>query len=223
VVTYDAVVQVANPDLKLKPGMTANVSFLIAERNDILKIPNAALRFQPDGAGQDTSAQDTRDPSRGGGPGRTQEIQQRLTQALALSSEQQTRLGDILHQSRQRFLALREENLAEEQRRARGRELQTQSRSQIRSILTAEQLQKYEELLKARDDAAPPGRPSRVWMLSADGTLQPHTLTLGISNDTHTEVLSGDLSVGQQVITGVLTSTKAPARPSTPGFGPRPL
>jgi hypothetical protein len=126
-----------------------------------------------------------------------------------------------LQQSRQRLLALREENLAEEQRRARGRELQAQSRAQIRSILTAEQLQQYEGLLKAREDAAVQSRPGRVWVLSADGTLQPHTLTLGIANDTHTEVLSGDLSVGQQVITGVLTPAKAPSRPSTPGFGPR--
>jgi HlyD family secretion protein len=99
VVTYDAVVQVANPELRLKPGMTANVSFLIAERNDSLKVPNAALRFQADGTGQSTaSAQDNRDAGRGGGgggAGRTQEIQQRLTQALALSSEQQVRLGEL--------------------------------------------------------------------------------------------------------------------------------
>src|SRR5215510_14703919 len=45
VVTYDAVVQVANPDLKLKPGMTANISFVIAERKDTVKVPTAALRF----------------------------------------------------------------------------------------------------------------------------------------------------------------------------------
>ncbi|HSX78256.1 MAG TPA: efflux RND transporter periplasmic adaptor subunit, partial [Candidatus Saccharimonadia bacterium] len=50
VVTYDAVVQVANPDLRLKPGMTANVSFLVAERQDVIKVPTAALRFQPEGA-----------------------------------------------------------------------------------------------------------------------------------------------------------------------------
>src|ERR671922_116300 len=88
VVTYDAVVQVANPELKLKPGMTANVSFLIAERSNVLKVPNAALRFQPAGTGQqETSAQDNRDTGRGGGAGRRQEIQQRLTQSLALSSE----------------------------------------------------------------------------------------------------------------------------------------
>jgi HlyD family secretion protein len=47
VVTYDAVIDVANADLKLKPGMTANVTFVYAEKDDVLKIPNAALRFKP--------------------------------------------------------------------------------------------------------------------------------------------------------------------------------
>jgi len=47
VVTYDTVVSVNNDDLKLKPGMTANLNVVIAQRNDVLKIPNAALRFRP--------------------------------------------------------------------------------------------------------------------------------------------------------------------------------
>ncbi len=47
VVTYDTVIGVDNHDLKLKPGMTANVSIIIAERKDTLRVPNAALRFHP--------------------------------------------------------------------------------------------------------------------------------------------------------------------------------
>jgi HlyD family secretion protein len=47
VVTYDVVILVENKDLKLKPGMTANVSVMIAHRDGALKIPNAALRFRP--------------------------------------------------------------------------------------------------------------------------------------------------------------------------------
>lgn len=46
VVTYDVVVKVDNPELKLKPGMTANVSIIISIKKDVLKIPNAALRFK---------------------------------------------------------------------------------------------------------------------------------------------------------------------------------
>ncbi len=50
VVTYDAVVRVDNEELKLRPGMTANVTFVVAEKRDALGVPAAALRFTPAGA-----------------------------------------------------------------------------------------------------------------------------------------------------------------------------
>ncbi|HEY6125315.1 MAG TPA: efflux RND transporter periplasmic adaptor subunit [Steroidobacteraceae bacterium] len=50
VVTYDAVIDVANDDLKLKPGMTATVSIITDRRRDVLSVPNTALRFRPEGA-----------------------------------------------------------------------------------------------------------------------------------------------------------------------------
>ena len=46
-VNYNAVIAVDNPEQKLKPGMTATVSILVAQRQNVLKIPKAALRFQP--------------------------------------------------------------------------------------------------------------------------------------------------------------------------------
>ena len=54
VVTYDVVIKVDNPELKLKPGMTANVSIITAIKKDVLKIPNAALRFSPSEKGVQT-------------------------------------------------------------------------------------------------------------------------------------------------------------------------
>jgi HlyD family secretion protein len=47
VVTYDAVIDVDNSELKLRPGMTANVNFVFANRDNVLRVPNAALRFRP--------------------------------------------------------------------------------------------------------------------------------------------------------------------------------
>jgi HlyD family secretion protein len=47
VVTYDAVIDVDNPDHRLKPGMTANVTFVYAEHKGVLRVPSAALRFLP--------------------------------------------------------------------------------------------------------------------------------------------------------------------------------
>jgi len=49
VVTYDVVITVENPELKLKPGMTANVTIIVAVKENIPAIPNAALRFKPKG------------------------------------------------------------------------------------------------------------------------------------------------------------------------------
>jgi HlyD family secretion protein len=47
VITYDAVIGVSNTDLKLFPGMTANVKILIDHRSGVLLVPNAALRYHP--------------------------------------------------------------------------------------------------------------------------------------------------------------------------------
>jgi HlyD family secretion protein len=47
VVTYDVVLDVENPDLKLRPGMTANVLILIVQKSQVAAVPNEALRFRP--------------------------------------------------------------------------------------------------------------------------------------------------------------------------------
>ncbi len=47
VVTYNTIVEVSNPDLKLRPGMTATASIITAQRKNVLKVSNAAMRFRP--------------------------------------------------------------------------------------------------------------------------------------------------------------------------------
>jgi HlyD family secretion protein len=69
VVTYDTVISVSNPDLKLKPGMTANVSIVIAHKDDVLKIANAALRYRPAETGRG-EARPSASSSAGGQPRR---------------------------------------------------------------------------------------------------------------------------------------------------------
>jgi HlyD family secretion protein len=56
VVTYDVVVKVDNPELKLKPGMTANVSVIVSTKKDVLRVPNTALRFRPPSEKRDQTA-----------------------------------------------------------------------------------------------------------------------------------------------------------------------
>ncbi len=71
VVTYDVVLRLKNPHLKLKPGMTANVSIIIEEKENVLKVPNAALRFKPPQTAKTRPPQGTRPTQEGRktGPG----------------------------------------------------------------------------------------------------------------------------------------------------------
>src|SRR6202171_4060883 len=63
VVTYDTVIGVSDADLKLKPGMTANVSIVVAQRDNVLQLKNAALRYRP----PDATPTETRSTSGPGG------------------------------------------------------------------------------------------------------------------------------------------------------------
>jgi HlyD family secretion protein len=69
VVTYDAVIDVDNTDLRLRPGMTANVTVIYAQRDNALAVPNAAFRYHPpQAAGASASASGS--GATPGGPGR---------------------------------------------------------------------------------------------------------------------------------------------------------
>ena len=92
VVTYVVVVSVDNSDMKLKPGMTANVSVEVARKDDVLKLPPAALRFKPKAKSENSKEKGSSDRSgmagqrpaaggsadRGKGPGKSRERSQQV-------------------------------------------------------------------------------------------------------------------------------------------------
>jgi HlyD family secretion protein len=142
VVTYDVVIRVDNKDLKLKPGMTANVSVMIAHREGVLKISNASLRFQPEFA--------KRESGRSGPPKKAGE--------------------------------------------------------------------------KVKSSEGDQGRPVRVWILSKGGKPNPVSIVLGITDGTFSEVISGDLREGMEVIVEETSGKKASGKsgasqPSMRGMG----
>jgi HlyD family secretion protein len=140
VVTYDVVVSVDNSDLALKPGMTANSFIITAHREDVLKIPLAALRFHPPAA------------------------------------------------------------------RANGR--------RDRPVTTRQQ----EESQAASGSSGREQR--RVWIQANGQELQPVPVQIGLSDDIHAELLSGNLTEGTRVITGIQTAGSSDVRQTTvPGFG----
>jgi HlyD family secretion protein len=75
VVNYATIVEVNNADLKLRPGMTANATIITAQRTNVLKIPNAALRFRPP---EQLAAKES---GRGGEPGGKADATNRLAMA----------------------------------------------------------------------------------------------------------------------------------------------
>src|SRR5437016_2928740 len=84
VVTYDTVIGVSNPDLKLKPGMTANVSIVVAHRDNVLQIKNAALRYRPAEATPGEIRARSPAPAGGrGGAGREQRTSERTVYVLS--------------------------------------------------------------------------------------------------------------------------------------------
>jgi HlyD family secretion protein len=84
VVTYDTVIGVSNPDLKLKPGMTANVSIIVAQKDNVLQIKNAALRYRPpEAAPAELGSRSPAPAGARGGHGRQQRTSERTVYVLS--------------------------------------------------------------------------------------------------------------------------------------------
>jgi HlyD family secretion protein len=94
VVTYVTIIEVTNPELKLKPGMTANVSIIVARRDNALKMPSAALRFRPPKTSESKKSEPTPAPAEAKGEKKTdraarkkEKIKSERTVYIALARE----------------------------------------------------------------------------------------------------------------------------------------
>jgi HlyD family secretion protein len=235
VVTYIAVIGTSNPDLGLFPGMTANVRVIIDRRENVLKIPNAALRFRPVGAGDAPStaskgeAATAADAESADGKGKGkarggQAMLERLTKELALTAEQRARVESIFAENRAKIGEISAEDPAE--RRRQIERLRAEARQRITELLTPEQRGKYEAMGGGRARGATVSA-GRVW-LPDEATHKPKAVPVrvGLTDGTFTELVSGELKEGDQVILGVQTdsakSRAAPAaktQPKGPRFG----
>jgi len=221
VVTYTVVVSAENPDSRLLPGMTANVQIVVDERPDALKVPNAALRFQPFGAETDSSKGSGGPAARGrpsgGGVQQIEDRIKRFTEALQLDEDQQTQLRAIFAKAREQVAALRRQGSTPEEIRAEIERIRQRNRDIIFQFLTPEQRLKFRQLTEAR--AANPVTRGRVWVLGKDGRPAPVDIMTGISDGSFTEVVQGDLRAGQQVITGTSRPAGKPSGKSRRRFG----
>lgn len=217
VVTYAAIISAPNPDLTLLPGMTTNVRITVANRDQVLRVPNAALRFRPPGAA--TPAKGEKDAQKGEsaaapGGGQAQATRERLTRELGLSTEQQAKLEAIQKTTAEKIAAISADDPAQRKKEA-GR-LRAQSRTEIAAILNEDQLKRYEAL--AAEQRGVTTTRGTVWV--ADGSRAPKSVSvrLGISDGSFTELLGSELKEGDAVIVGT-GAARAETKAAAPRFG----
>ena len=217
VVTYTVIVSAANPDLTLLPGMTANVRVVAAQKDGVLKVPNTSLRFKPAGAAAETAAAPA--AARGGGAAGGGQLKERLTKELGLDADQQTKLDAIMAGMREKFSAARD--LPEAERAKNMERNRTEQREKITAILNDAQKKRYAEM-NAESQATRTGSGGgggRVWTLGSDGQPKAVPVRLGITDGTATEIVSGELAEGSEVIVGTASASPKPA--SGAPAGPR--
>ncbi len=226
VVTYTVVISAANPDLTLLPGMTANVRIVTAQKDKVLKVPNAALRFRPANSGDEKKPAAAVSPaptssaaaSSGGGAGGGGLAQQRerLVAELKLDADQMAKVDAIFDSMRDKFKAARDLPEAEKgkaQERNRG-----EVREMVSAILTPEQKKRYDEMAGEAQAARAGGGggSGRIWIIGEDGKAKAVDVRLGLTDGSMTEIVSGDIKDGQEVIVGQQAAPKASGMP-----GPR--
>ncbi len=209
VVTYNVVINVQNPDQKLLPGMTANLTFAVAERKAVIKVPNAALRFSP----KDMTPEKIREIMRSqrGGQGGEQPSP---SQEAGQNAQTGQAGGGEARQGR------------------RGQQGQGQQGQQAgqggQQGQQGQQAQAGGDGGGRRSGSGVPGEGQwrLVWVLGADNKPQPRRVKLGITDGTATEILEGsNLQEGDTVIVGQKISGSGATTSGTraPGFGGAPF
>ena len=229
VVTYIAIVSANNDRGELLPGMTANVRIVTDTRDSVLKVPNAALRFRPPGAGAADKAGAKNDDK--GGPlqsakastkgadqtGQMNQFRERLVSELKLDAEQQQRLEPIFAEMRNKFMGLRD--LPEEARARQGAAIRADMRARIEEILKPEQKTRYAEMATEIAGRAVAGQSTRgrIYLLDA-GKPRGVDVRVGLSDGTMSEVGGEGVVEGAEVIIGQQggTATGAPAQKGSP-------
>ncbi len=209
VVSYTVVITAANPDLALLPGMTANVRIAVDQRANVLKVPNAALRFRPAGAAEPRAPADAPQAAQQGGGQGVQEFRNRIVQELKPSEAQKAQLDEIYNEARQKFARIRDVK-AEASRRKEAERIRAETNARIGEILAPEQRPAWERLLA---EAGSRGQTSsgRVYVLEG-GEPKAVEVRLGLSDGMSTEVVSG-LAESQEVIVGTAEARGAAAGP----------
>lgn len=214
VVTYDTIVAFNNPDMKLFPGMTAYVTIPVAHADNVLKIPNGALRYKPDLDPQALQALCQKYSVTGGacgGSGRRGSDQSQ--QASAAGDQTQGNQQQTAQNQQAAEVSPQGGNAQAQGGRGNFRGQGGQAGGQGGSA--------------ARGGGSWGGRGSGgasqvaiIWKLLPDKSLQPVKVNVGITDFTFTEVKDSGLNDGDQVVTGSTGGSRAGGAPRLGQGGP---
>jgi len=185
VVTYTVIIHAENPGRVLYPGMTATLEIITGQREDALRIPNTAARFEPANTAALLAESDGGNRRRGGdGGGRIAALTEQLNLTDGQQRELQAKMRELFANSGSNRGGGRPGNGDRSKR----------INSILRSVLTNDQWQEYQAGQKDRP------RPKTIWVLDEDGKISPRRVRLGIADGSHTEIVDGGLNVGDAVI-----------------------
>jgi len=206
VVTYPVIITFDNPDLKLKPGMTANISILVDRRENVLSVPNTALRYNPPAAAMAALA-----PADGDAPdARAQAEAPGINPADAGQGRGGRGRGDFGGRGLPDGFELPEGFEAFAGRGGRGGGGDTTPGGRSTPIVapvtgsTYMPGQEWGDTDKIQFQPVPPDPPraGRVWVRNAAGFPEPRDLMVGLTDGSRTEVVSGDIQEGEMVLIG---------------------
>jgi HlyD family secretion protein len=200
VVTYSVIIDVDNPQLKLRPGMTANVTVTIARRSDVLKIPNAALRYEPAGVTRaQLAAMLAGRPAAPPGEWRAE---------LPAAGEGGTATGTSADRASAAphgrtgsppDAAATPGTVASSTDR-RGTIEAPRSGGTSQSPLAPGQHWNLADKIRFPPEKAPDARPAIVWVLDSNGKPAPRTVLIGVTDGVSTEIVSGQLREGDHLV-----------------------
>ncbi|MBI1251942.1 MAG: efflux RND transporter periplasmic adaptor subunit [Alphaproteobacteria bacterium] len=212
VVSYTVVVQADNPGRRLLPGMTANAEIVVAETQEVARLPNAALRFRPgdpalaargqaltSGGAQQSGAGEARAQSTRGGRSGGQAVE-RIASQLDLSDAQRAQAQEAFRAAMTEAGPPPGQDAAPGERRAFMRRVRQDALARLESVLTDAQKARLQEMHSGAAEAEPQTRRAVVWVLR-NGAPAPVGVTLGVADQSHTQIVSG-LDAGDQVIIG---------------------
>ena len=189
VVTYPVIIEVPNPDEKLRPKMTANVTIDVATVRDVLRIPNGALRFKPDTAVPGAA------PATGSAGRNAQATQ--TAETATTSTTGSAASGAPTAEQRAQW----------RQRRQNGETSTAGMTAEERAARFGNRTPEVGGAAGALGGApAPRKRPQTVYVLNADNSLKAIEIRTGITDGHFTQVVSGDLKPGDNVVIGLATS-----------------